>query len=158
MSIFLSDPAFSVRYVLEEPYSCICSLLAFALALPVSDGTCSLQISVEACDFLFSQSMTMLVRFETDHPQLFLGQDWFLLFQDVMAGHSVAIGLERIYFPVRSMPPPALWSSQIWMSSILRNSIHHCMILYHPTQVTLFKFHGDARNMLHHCLLHKHIL
>jgi len=112
MSILLYDPAFSVRYAPEEPRSWISSSLVSDLMLPVSDGSCSLHISVESCDshFLFSQSLTMLIQFETHSPQLLLGNDWFLLFQDMMAGHSVSIGPERIYFPVRSMPTSfSLW-------------------------------------------------
>jgi hypothetical protein len=85
-----------VRYVPEEPRSWISSSLVSALSLPVSDGYCSLNISVEACHdslFIFSQP---LVQFGTQSPQLLLGND-------VIAGRSVSVGLERINFPVRSM-------------------------------------------------------
>jgi len=94
MSILVTDPALSARYVPEEPRYWISSSLVSALALPVYNSSCSLQISVQACDspFVFSRSLTMLIQFETHPHQMLLGRDWFFLFQDAMAGYSVSIG------------------------------------------------------------------
>ena len=80
-----------------------------ALAFPVYNSSCLLQISMQACDspFVFSRSLTMLIQFETQPHQILLGKDWFFLFQDAMAGYSVSIGSSYEKFPATSIPPPA---------------------------------------------------
>jgi hypothetical protein len=103
MPVRINNMDINALYIATAPRTVLSSSFVHAHCVPCTNNGCNITISIVGDDspFAFSQAINADIS-QLDEPiSLLLGQDWYSLSMNALAGHSVRIGNETVVFPHR---------------------------------------------------------